>query len=217
LRHFEFNYLTAFALLVSLCCFGAQADAETSEQSQSNTPVIVPVNTSSASSDGIIDIRLRPLAAVQGITGLELGFALNSRLELGPAVHYFSGTNDIRFSDVNTWEIGLKATYLVYSPAIHEGAYISAAAYDYISQVGSFSPAPDVSTAHFNTFGATLTAGYQWDLGLFHSDAWTVRTGAGLGYKQPYIEELAVPGGTAPYGVVERLDPTLEFTLGVWL
>jgi hypothetical protein len=168
--------------------------------------------------DQWLDIRIRPLAAAQEIPGAEIGFKLFPRFEIGPSIHFFQNVNDVRESAVSTWEIGLKATYLVYSPSPYKGAYLSLGLFEYISQVSSLDPL--ISTNHFPDFGCTLTAGYQWNLGdlkLFKNTVWTARVGGGVGYRDDYLETLGTPTGPAPYGLERRLEPTLELTLGIWI
>ena len=165
----------------------------------------------------IFNVRIRPLALFQEIVGAEFGIAPTPRFETGPTVHWFDEPNDVRGSEVNSWELGLKATGIVWSPFYREGAYLSGAAYYYITQVSqSFaSPPATITTSHFHTLGWTLTAGYQWNLRLFNTDAWTVRLGGGVGYKQEHLESVMVQGQAYPLGVRTRLDPTMEFTVGV--
>jgi hypothetical protein len=171
--------------------------------------------------NSILDIRVRPISALQAIPGAEFSFAITPRFEIGPTLHYFSGTDTLLNSTLRTFELGMKATYIVWQHAHHEGAYVSGAFYDYISDVGDSAVNPPYKSGNFSTLGYTVTAGYQWDLGIFRSDAWTIRLGAGLGYGQEHFQSVVTQGRQASvtnsFGVLSQLEPTLEFTLGFWI
>jgi hypothetical protein len=168
----------------------------------------------------ILDIRLRPIAALQAIPGAELGLALTPRLEIGPTAHYFSGTNTFANTSLRTVELGIKATYIVWEAIHHEGVYVSGAFYDYINNQSDSSVQPTYSSGSFSTLGYTITTGYQWDLKIFHNDAWTLRLGAGWGYGQQHFQSVSTQSKKNPttaVGVQGQLEPTLEFTIGYWI
>jgi hypothetical protein len=164
----------------------------------------------------ILDLRIRPFALLTQTPGAEFAFPIFHRFELGPTIHYFTGNNDVRGSSVNSWELGLKATYLIWERSFREGAYLSGAFYNYFSQV--IQNNPYASTGRFSTRGFTFTAGYQWNLGWFHSDRLSLRLGGGVGYRQQYIvDEQGSNGQLFSLGLIERVQPTLELTLGAFL
>jgi hypothetical protein len=195
---------------------GSAAFAEdvgsSSTTAQSTAPSYAPT---------ILDIRLRPIALLQSIPGFEFAFPIGRRFEIGPTIHYFSKDNTVQSTSLRTFELGVKATYLVWEHAHHEGVYFSGAFYDYINDIGDSAVAPSYNSGNFSTLGYTLTAGYQWDLGIFHSNAWTLRMGGGVGYGQAHFQDVSLQGRRAPIntqiGVLSQLEPTIEITIGYWL
>jgi hypothetical protein len=163
-----------------------------------------------------LDIRIRPYALLDSTVGAEFAAPIGRRFELGPTVHYFANSNDIRGSGVSSWEFGLKLTCLVWERSFREGVYLSGTFYEYLSQV--VQDFPYAATGHFFTPGYAVTTGYQWRLGWFHSDRWTFRLGAGIGYRREHIEsDRDADGGQVPLGIIERVQPTLDLTLGTFL
>ncbi len=180
---------------------------------------VTSVPAAPSSPPTILDIRFRPIAALQATPGLEFGFSINDRFEFGPTIHYFSGTDTYANTYLRTFELGIKATWLVWQEAYHEGVYFSGAFYDYINNQADNAITPPYSSGSFSTLGYTLTTGYQWDLKVFHNDAWTLRLGGGLGYGQQHFQTVSTgrKGATTGVGVLSQLEPTLEFTIGYWL
>jgi hypothetical protein len=168
-----------------------------------------------------LDIRVRPIAALQAIPGFEFGIPINDRFEVGPTAHYLSATNTVANTQLRSFELGIKASYLVWEAAYHDGVYFSGAFYDYINDQADNSIAPPYSSGSFSTLGYTLTAGYQWDLKIFHNEAWTLRLGGGIGYGQQHFDTISnVRRGattTTDVGILSQLEPTLEFTIGCWI
>ena len=162
----------------------------------------------------IMNIRVRPLGLVSQVFGAEFGLIFLPRFELGPSVHYFHNSNDVRSTNVNAWELGLKASSLVLPNAFREGVYLSGAAYVYLTQVQQTIGGELTSTGHFRVPGASLVLGYQWNLNIRKTDIWTLRLGGGLGYRKGYSESIILHGKSYLLGARPRLDPTLELTIG---
>jgi hypothetical protein len=185
------------------------------------SPSVSSVSQEPSYTPAVLDIRIRPVAWLQSVPGAEFSFQITPRLEVGPTLHYFDKSNTVSSTTLRTFELGLKATYIFWERAHYEGAYISGAFYDYINNLGDSAVQPTYNSGNFSTLGYTITAGYQWDLGIFCSDAWTLRLGGGLGYGQEHFQSVTMQGRRAPIstsvGVLSQLEPTMEITLGFWI
>ena len=171
---------------------------------------------SSTSDTSHFSLRLRPFGLAQGIYGMEAFFQHSSGWFIGPTAHFFSGDNSVKQTTLTNQEIGIKLGHLFYQEDHQRGFFVMGSVDFQNTTIGSYySVTKQTFTSQIQQYSGSLFAGYQFKATLIGPQHWDLRLGLGIVYKPEMISYFrAIDNIIFPIGVRERLDSTLEFTLG---
>ena len=141
--------------------------------------------------------------------GGELEFFLSQRLSLGPTFHYRDSTSIQRETQLQLFSYGLKlASVIGPTRADREGWYSSISLMFNEVRVRAVAQRSDLTM-----WGGAFYSGYQWSLSRW-DPRFTIRVGMGIAYKEPEVGTDTLLGTFFPTIANERLDPSIDFTLG---
>ena len=166
--------------------------------------------------DILYSVRVRPIALATEVPGAEFYLSTDSGYFIGGTFHYFSGQNDTKNTALTNTETGLRFGRVFPSGVENQGWFIMGNINYYRTNVSNFYTVTGQDfSLDTGQMGEALFLGYQFRARLIGKDHWDLRLGLGCNYKSEIVQNFVASNGTViPVGIRERLDPTLEFTLG---
>jgi len=207
------KFLIVLVIVYFYSATNAVAVAPAAKIAQSSKLALTPKDETETSH---FSFRLRPFAFAQGIFGAEAFYQLPSGWFAGPTAHFFSGDNSVKATTLTNQEIGIKLGHLFYRDDHQRGFFILGSVDFENTTIGSYY---SITKQTFNTqiqqYSESLFVGYQFRAILIGPKHWDLRLGLGAVYKPEVITYFkAIDGNIFPLGVRQRLDSSLEFTLG---
>lgn len=172
-----------------------------------------------ATADGInlqYSARVRPLALAYSILGAEFFATTESGYFFGPTFHHYSESNESRISAQSGNEWGIKFGRIFPTGTDHQGIFIMGNLNYLSSDVNALYTTTQQNFSNaIHLWYEALVVGYQFNSLLFGPNAWDLRLGAGVVYRpESFKSFIASNGDKVPVGIRQRLDPTLEFSVG---
>ena len=161
-------------------------------------------------------LRIRPIAILYGIPGVEAFATHSNGYFIGPTFHFFSEENDLNNSSLKGSVVGLKFGRVFPDGVPHQGWFIFGNINYLNARMSNFySTTQQTFSGSINLWYESLFVGYQFNSLIFGPNEWDVRLGVGMVYRPDrYLTFKANNSDLVPVGIRERLDPSLEFTIG---